>query len=182
MGNLQKYESFTPETASAMLDDMEGDNEYLKLREGVTVLRFLPAPAGQKVMQKVFTHYVNLPGMERGTSFACPRLNGARRPCPVCAKVAELKESGHRADTDLAGQLEARARIFTNVIDRQHPERGPKVFAFGKQIGERLAQIGTNPRTGGDWADPGPRGFDVVITRKGMGRFDTEYVVEADRD
>jgi hypothetical protein len=66
------------------------------------------------------------------------------------------------------------------VIDRNSPDSGVKVFAFGKKIHEQLVAFRKNKRTGGDFTHP-ITGFDIIIEKSGEG-LKTKYNVMADRN
>jgi len=175
MSNLAKYEKWTPEAIEEDQADLASESDFLKVGVGRTVLRFLPPAPGQRSpFVKVFQHYIDIPGLSSPASFACPRLNGAKRACPACQRADQLRASGNPADFDLAGQLRASKRVYANVINRASPDRGPVIYAFGKTIHEKLISLAGDPDWG-DFTDPGPDGYDITITRTGTGKTDTKY-------
>lgn len=187
MSNLQKYGTYEIEVAEEEQEDLEqGAGIYLKLSEGRHELRFLPPKLGVKSpFVTVYQHFLPAPpGAKRGASFACPRLmapKGQPRSCIVCKKMEELKSSPNPVDQDLAQDISANRRVFANVIDRKHPDRGPLILGCGKMIHEALTKIRTDEAEGGDFTDPGPDGFDIIITRTGTDRTSTKYDVKPSR-
>lgn len=187
MANLTKYGSYDIEAAIEEGEELErGDGKYMKLTEGRHVVRFLPPPVGRNSpFVIVYQHFIPAgPGMKKGASFACPRLmapKGQPRACVVCKRMEELKASPNRADQEMAEEIAANRRVFANVIDRGHPDLGVRILAFGKTIHQELVKIRQDPASGGDFTDPGPDGFDIVIERTGTKREDTKYAVRPSR-
>jgi len=180
MSNIQRWGSYEMDAAQQEGEELAsaGGNNFFKFEVGKNVIRFLPPPVGKKSpFRVVWQHSWNVNGQFR--SVTCPRYE-AKQPCPVCAKADQLKGSANPADQERARDYFAKRRIFANVIDRQHPEEGPKVAAFGKTIHEALVALRTDPDAGGDFTHP-ETGFDIVIERKGTGKNDTEYKVLAAR-
>lgn len=180
--NLVVFGDYTDEAAQAEAEDLASSgSEFAKIPVGESVWRILPPPKGKSSPFKtVYQHYIKLPGMERGVSFACPRIHD-RRPCPACKKATELKGSRNTTDQKLARELSASRRVMTNAIMRgsNGEDKGPVILAFGKSIHEQLNTI-RNSKNGGNYCHP-IDGFDIVITRKGQG-LDTEYQVAAARE
>ena len=56
---------------------------------------------------------------------------------------------------------------------------GVQILAFGKSVMESLTAIRQDKRKGGNFTHP-ETGRDIIITRKGTGQFDTEYIVSPD--
>ncbi len=181
MSNLVQYGKYELETADeekADLDSSGGGANFLTLKEGNNVVRFLPPPLGTKSpFYVIYQHYIK-PTVGDAVSFACPKMMAKQR-CPVCEKSKELSRANNKADKDAARELYARRRVFSNVIDRSDQESGPKILAFGKTIQEQLNVIRRNKQLGGDYTDP-MEGFDIVIERKGTG-LNTKYTVNAGR-
>jgi hypothetical protein len=177
MANIQKYATFSLEDAESEeqeLSKLGQGADFLKLKEGKNQLRFLPAKVGDKPFVRVQQHFIEPPG-GKGFSFACPRIH-AKKACPVCDRVDKLYATGNPRDEEEAKKLKPSLRVFANVIDRSDPERGVVVFGFGKTIYEQLIALRKDDSAGGDYMDPGPEGFDIVIERTGQG-MKTEYKV-----
>lgn len=150
-----------------------GKADFLKLVVGRNTVRFLPPLTGPSPLVVTSQHFIERPAGK--VVFVCPRVM-AGQPCPACQKAEQLKATGKPADREAAGALFARQRIFANVIDRAHPEKGPVVFGFGKTVFEQLISLRKDPDVG-DFTRPGPDGFDIIIDRKGTTKNDTEYTV-----
>lgn len=180
MSNIVKWGSYDAEAAQAEADDLakSGGSKFFKFKVGKNLLRILPPPVGKKSpFRVVWQHSWNVNGEFR--SVTCPRYE-AKEPCPACTKADQLRGSTNPADQERAKDFFARRRIFANAIDREHPEEGPQVVAFGKTVHEALVALRTDPDAGGDYTHP-ESGFDIVIERKGTGKNDTEYKVLAAR-
>jgi hypothetical protein len=173
------YEMDAAEDEKKVLDQ-EGGGDFAKIVPGRNVFRILPPMLGERTpFVVVYQHYINVPGAKGPVVFVCPRLTAKQR-CPACEKADKLRRSGNPADMDYAYQMNARRRVFCNVINRKEPERGVQVLGFGKSIHEQLNALRRDPDAGGDFTHP-ETGFDVVIERTGSGKNDTEYQVFAAR-
>jgi hypothetical protein len=174
MSNIVQYGTYDAEEAVKEKEDLaKANRKFLELKEGDTYIRILPPPAGKKSpFHTCWQHYIDFPGGKQ-VRFACPRQN-ASQPCMVCRRADELKATGNKKDFEKAKNLFARRRVFANVIDRNDPEKGVQVAAFGQTIHEQLAEIRANPEVGGDFSHP-EEGFDIVIHRTGKTKNDTEY-------
>lgn len=154
------------------------------LPEGKTVLRILPPRKGSNlVIVKFWQHSVNIPGQPNGALVVCPQKMGSG-PCPICEKYEELMAEGTDESKKSAKAFAPRQKGAMNVIRRAgngKPEEGPLVWIVGQGILKDLNELMTTndpdiePR--GNFAHP-TNGFDVVITRKGKGQFDTKYDVK----
>lgn len=182
MSNLAKYEKWAPEQIEEEQQALELESEFVKIKVGRTVMRILPPrPGSRSPFTKVYQHYLDVPGLQSSVSFACPRLNGNARPCMVCTKADQLRATGNPKDYAMAGDIRASKRVYANVILRAFEEAGPRIYAFGKGIHEDLMSFAHDPEYG-DFSDPGPEGYDIVIDRKGTGKNDTKYKLKAARN
>jgi hypothetical protein len=176
MSNLTKYADFSIEDAEEAEEELAklGSADFFKPASGKNVVRFLPAKAGQKTFVTVQQHFVDMPG-GKAVSFVCPRIH-AKRPCPACTKADKLRATGNPNDEQAARKLMPNLRVYAGIVDRKNPEAGVRVFPFGKQVYEQLLAIRKNEEGGGNFVDPGPQGFDIVIEKSGTG-LNTEYKV-----
>lgn len=186
MANLKKYEDWSADDASAEkeeLDKLDPGSTFYKLEAGKNLLRFLPPMRGTKSpMPGIFQHYVEIPGKEQGQSVVCVAVHAEpKRPCPVCQRAQALQASRSSRDQELGKKLVAKRRHYANVIDRRNEEKGPQVVAFPKTVYELLLAIRDDDSAGGNFTDPGPKGFDITITKTGSG-LSTSYKVAAARD
>jgi hypothetical protein len=182
MPNLQKYKygSFDLGEAEKEERELQGEGaKFLKFKVGKTKVRFLPPVEGGNPFLKVEMHYINLPTESNPVSFACPRKMEDRE-CPACNEGFRLKGSKNKLDQDKGYQLLPKKRVYVNAIDREEPEKGVQIAAFGKTIYEAVLKIRKDEDAGGDFTDP-TDGFDIIIERTGTGKNDTEYAVFADR-
>lgn len=182
--DLTKYQSLDLdmlEEADRTVAGIVGGS-YFKLEVGDSVLRFLPGPRpGVKPFKVTATHYVDaIPGLDKTVIFSCPRIE-AKLPCPACAEADRLRATRNPVDKERARRIESKLEVYFNVLDRRGPQKGPQILRVGLGIWKRLKTIRQNNRTGGDYFDPSAGGFDIIITRVGTGKKDTEYTVEPDR-
>lgn len=183
--NLARYGTYTPEAAAHDADRAAAiaAGPIMSLEVGENVLRFLPPLIGWPSPFRVTAmHYIDaVPPLEKTIVFACPRVE-LKQPCPACARAEVMTRSGMPNDREKAYRLQPSMRIFANVLDRKHPDLGPRVLAFGKTVQQQLNEIRKSPRRGGDFTDPTASGFDTIISREGSGKTDTRYTVAADRN
>lgn len=175
--SLVQYEDFS-------LDDVEeqekeaketaGAGVIFKIPPGKTVVRAVPAKPGEKLMMVAYVHYLDVPGVGK-VSFNCPRLM-AKRNCTVCKKEAELLSTGEDIDFKKSKKLKAKRQLYMPIIVRGEEEAGVRILRFGKMIEDQLIEIRKDEDDGGNFAHP-VEGFDLKISRKGEGEFDTEYKV-----
>jgi hypothetical protein len=186
MSNLVKYEPLDPTALDSDFAAYDGRADYLKPKQGLTVVRVLPPPsgAGWKALVPAKKHYYRPPGAERSQSFFCPRMSKAK--CPLCDQADELRETGDKTDQDAARELSAGTRVLMNAIDRSAPEVGPQIWEAPKRIGDALRDIlrAKGDSEGefsegltGDFTHPGD-GFDLGVRKSGEG-LKTEWKVTA---
>jgi hypothetical protein len=182
MGNLVKYGSFN-------LDDLDKQDaqvaatttvgaDFMKLQPGNNKVRFIPPEGGGSPFEIVNEHFIDTPTGQR-VRFTCPRLM-EKKDCPACQEADRLKRTGNPIDRDKAWSFYPKLRVYSNVIDRENPG-APRILAFGKTIWDGLKRIRRDKDEGGDFTNPGPDGFDVIITREGTGKNDTRYSVRPAR-
>ena len=160
---------------------LQEDGEFMKLAVGKNVVRFLPPAPGQKTcFVVVHEHYIDVPGAKGPFVSACPRMM-EKKPCAMCARVAELQHSGNPADRETAYRMRAQKRIYSNVINRKQPELGVLRLGYGKQIFDQLMAILEDEDAGGDFTNPTEQGCDIVIERTGTSKEDTKYSVRCSR-
>lgn len=182
MSNITKWGTFDLNAAKKEAEELaaSGTSAFFKPKAGENTLRFLPPLAGRSSpFILVHQHFVKMPGMTKSASFNCPRVMG-KRFCPVCAYAEKLRSTGNPADYETAGDFVAKLRVFALIIDRDAPDLGPQVFAYGKKIHEALLQI-RESKAGGDFTNP-VNGFDIIVHKTGSGKEGTEYRVLAARE
>jgi hypothetical protein len=176
MSNIVQYGSYDIEAAEAeqVEIDRAGSSAYMKLAVGRNIVRLLPPPYGRNTpFATAFQHYFSVPGLPQDVKFNCPRIMANQR-CPACDKAIVLKSSASKADQDSASDYWARRRIYCVAIDRNDEDAGPKILAIGKKLHEEFIDLRRDPDLQVDYTNP-DSGYDVIITRKGTGRFDTTY-------
>jgi hypothetical protein len=103
----------------------------------------------------------------------------SKRSCFVCQTAETLLATGNPQDEQTGKDIQAKVRVYANVIDRENPENGPVTLGFGKGIHEDLTALRADPDAGGDFTHP-ESGYDIVINRTGTGK-QTEYKVIGSR-
>jgi hypothetical protein len=180
MSGLAKWGSYSTEAAKADAAAGDGDETFMKLKEGRSLVRILPPRAGEtSPFRVVRQHFIKPAGNGSPVVFVCPRVASKGR-CPACEQAAKLRATGLKIDRDRAWELMPKMRVFANVIDRNDMDAGPKVLGFGKMIYEELVDLRQDPDSGGDFTHP-EKGYDIIITRKGTGKNDTSYSVKLAR-
>lgn len=182
---FDEFTQFDHTAAEKQLEDAKkgSDSFRLKLGVGKHRLRMLPGRAGAPAMLSFWEHSLKLPG-GKFAIFTCP-LKEKGRPCPACAKAAELSKSGTDADMKAAKAYMPKKRGMANFIDREHEERGPLVWTFGamkakgkESVYERLLFLLTDPDLGANYAHP-TEGYELLVIREGL-ELDTTYSVSLD--
>lgn len=175
--SLQKYGGFDLDEADEAEKDLKasgGSNAFLKIEVGKTKLRFIPPLPGKKWRRVSHVHYVDVPGSGRA-SFVCPRLE-SKRPCRLCTQANKLLATGNEIDERKGKKLLPQRRCYASVLDRNDPESGARVYAFGRMVEQQLIEIRKDEDEGGDFVNP-VDGIDITIIRKGTGATDTRYTV-----
>lgn len=187
MGQLVKYTNYSIEEAEQDEEEIAkgSGGEFWRPPAGESRVRILPGRAGSSAFVKRWTHWVDVPGATKRVGFVCPRMQSAMlkqgaRFCPACAKLDELREDSRPAAQDAAKKLEPKKKWVCNIIFRGDPEHGPYVWEIGPMIQKQLAGLRKNEDAGGVFTDPGPEGFDLIVTRAGS-QMNTEYTVLASR-
>lgn len=182
--DLTKYTGFDMD----MLEETDrrveevGGSAYVKLEVGDTIVRILPAPAGQMPFRVTSLHYIDaVPGLDKKIVFACPRVE-EKKPCLACTEADRLLSTGNPLDRASSKRISGTLTVYANALDRSMPDAGPKILSMGSTIWKKLKAIRQNPRAGGDFTDPGDGGFDIIISREGTGPRDTRYEVSTDRN
>jgi hypothetical protein len=178
------FEDFNQEALTQEREEQEQDDaansKRIKLAEGKTVLRILPARRGQgpRPWRTFFQHRVEIPGAANAVIFTCPRME-AKLPCPVCTQVRRMEASSNRVDKDRAFKMSAKRRHVCNALYRSAIESGPKLFEFGKTVYDKLCELRDEDGGHGVNFSHPITGSDIVIIRTGT-KLDTEYSITPD--
>ena len=188
MSNIQDlshlYDDFTKDAATADADRY-GKATFFKPKPGSNVLRMLPAVKGAAYPWVVaHQHFFNWPGVG-DVSFNCPRLtdpDGTHdKRCAVCMKIEQLRKTGSDSDRKMADDMRGSRRVFSKVIDREEPQKGVQVYAFGSMVHDRLVYFRGNDAFGNkDFTNP-QTGFDLIISKTGSG-MQTRYATDLARE
>lgn len=179
MSELVRYGSYDLEAVEHEEERVadEVTSEFMKLKEGRNVLRFLPPMVGVPSPFTIsYEHFIDLPS-GKSARFACPQQL-AKKACPACEMALKLKRSKSAREKESAWHWKPKRRVYANVIDRGNEEMGVRILVFGKQIHDNLREM---RKDHGDYTNPEEDGFDVIITRRGTTKTDTEYSVSPTR-
>ena len=92
---------------------------------------------------------------------------------PIVEFSQKLRKSSQKEDWSLARKLEPKLRIYVPIIVRGEEEKGPLLWAFGKQIYMELLSI-ANDDDVGDYTDP-INGRDITIETLGKETTGKDY-------
>ncbi len=196
MGSLEEFEQYTSISIEEIKESTVEKEIFLsKLAEGETDLRILPPPTawsewfearGQKPTPfiELWKHFFQTPSGAY-VSFPCPKKT-AGLPCRACEVADQLRSSGSEEDREKGWSIKVKRKMLIPVINRDRPEDGPRVWEVsapggkprGKTMFEKITGVmeGRRPK---NIVTPGDDGYDIAIKRKGTGRLDTSYTVEA---
>jgi hypothetical protein len=151
----------------------------VKLEQGKTVLRMLPARTGAshapKPWRTVWKHFIQVPGLERKVIFNCPSMNtNGKMPCPACTMQRRKEQSANQLEREIAKDLAPQREVVANVLQRAAPELGIKPWPFKVTIHKALQAL----RDDINFVDP-IRGIDLIVTKIGKD-LETKYNVGTD--
>lgn len=175
-----KYGSYSVEASAedgALVASISAGGR-IKLQDGDNFVRILPPKLGKKTPFRVTEqHYIKIgSGTDAKTIvFACHKTERVGE-CPGCKLEAEFKAQGL---TKEARDASANICIMALAINRMAPA-GAQVLEVKKQVYLDLQAIRQRPRGGGDFTNPGPDGFDIIINKSGSGQ-QTKYSASPDR-
>jgi hypothetical protein len=149
-----------------------GDSRFWTPEYGNHTIRFLPSKTdGELFFREFGEHWIadqNDGGKKK--RIVCPRLtekNGKKGKCPICTAGFELFNTGIKEDEDMAKTLMPSKYHYANVIVRGGGEDGedvgPKIFKFGKKIGEKIVDECCDLEV--DLSDP-ENGRDFRVAKK----------------
>jgi hypothetical protein len=145
------------------------------MQNGKNRIRLMPPKDGRKLpFELIWEHaYTNDEGVF--LSVPCARLiSKGKSKCPACEE-SQRRLDGDQPNSRVDGnEMRAKQRAYGYVINRDNEEAGVMLVAFPKTVYDILIDYI------GDEDDPCDisdvlEGFDVVVTRTGSGKFDTEY-------
>lgn len=149
----QKYEELKTRS-------MGGEVDFLKLKSGDNLVRFLCPPDSGDWCKETGYHYIKRES--KVDAITCRKLTLGEE-CYVCDVVKDLRRSKNKADKDLAKLWSAKSRIFFNVLDRSDGK--VKVLGTGVSIYKEILKYLADPDWG-DITDP-ETGRDVIINKTG---------------
>jgi hypothetical protein len=132
-----------------------------KEKSGQRRIRILPTVDGSSPFKEAWYHEIQVGGQWQ--KFYDPGKNDNERS-PLNEVYEELMATGKESDKELAKQYKARKFYIVKVIDRDHPEDGPKFWRFkhnykNEGILDKIIPIWRNK---GDITDP-ETGRDLLI-------------------
>jgi len=172
MGNLVEYQDWNDEEfkEDKKRAEKEKQGKYLRYGEdGKLRVRFLPPRVGEPRFLEVYEHFYKSDD-DKWVKYVCPEKSGDR-DCTDCARARKLFATGSEVDKKRAKDFVAKKKIYVNVIDRDDEIFGPKILELKASQKARLFKIRDIK---GNFTDPGPRGYDITLTKSGKG-FSTEY-------
>jgi hypothetical protein len=186
-------EKAAEEAARAAAFGNFGPMPFYKPKSGANKLRFMPpwTDEGSNAFQwwrEVWTHWGVGPDDDSKKNVACPKKTPpVGGECPICDECERLRATGDPADLEMAKQLRAKMRVYTNVIDLNDPiwtqddidemmgagieeDKLPEVdapkiqvYGFGSMIFKDLLDYYTDEIDMTDLDE----GYDVILTKEG---------------
>jgi len=157
-----------------------GDDRYWKPEIGKRyAVRFLPPIPGQELFYIPYgVHYIE--GAVEDIVITCAKLT-VKQPCPACELARQLFR-GTEQDKDWGKKIYAKKRFCANVVVVSSAPSEVKLWAFGPQVMDQLAEI-----VGGEQGDFIPiddpeRGLTlrITVTKKQTGqKVYPNYIVTA---
>ena len=104
---------------------------WWKPAQGESRIRLTPGwtsegPNADMPFREVYRHWsIGLGGYEdKGRSFTCPvkTEDGPGGVCEICDEVTALRNSGSPADQEMAKEIYAKRRMYSNIVDLKDPE------------------------------------------------------------
>ncbi|MCJ7760612.1 hypothetical protein MUP59_05660, partial [Candidatus Bathyarchaeota archaeon] len=103
-------------------------SNYWTPKQGKNRIRIMPpwsdsGPNAFQFWRELYVHWGVGPDEENKTHLACPRLSqdGPKGPCPICTEVDRLKATKEPANIELAKDMRAKQRSYSNIIDIEDP-------------------------------------------------------------
>ncbi len=193
--DLDELPQYTAEDAA----QEGGYTKITKLTSGMNQLRFLPKMMGKKsVWKKTAIHWYKHPDWEK--QYMLPCIEGmpefapdTKAKCPGCnyyrhleAQLASINAVPPKSRTQeqhfkrgilitQIKRLQPQYKYRANVVFRNNPTV-VKMTEVGKTVFDELKRLLSLPEdmNGGNWTDPKPSGYDVLIEKTGDG-MDTDY-------
>ena len=181
---------------------------WWKPKSGENRIRLTPGwteegPNANMPFREVYRHWsIGMGGYEdKGRSFTCPvkTEDGPGGVCEICDEVSALRNSGSEADQEIAKEIYAKRRMYSNIIDLKDPEYTEadylaweqekkegdechfeigetkiQVFSYGTKIYEMLLDFLQDDDLD-DFTDPT---VALVLKRKGQGKTGTSYTLK----
>ena len=181
---------------------------WWKPAQGESRIRLTPGwtsegPNADMPFREVYRHWsIGLGGYEdKGRSFTCPvkTEDGPGGVCEICDEVTALRNSGSPADQEMAKEIYAKRRMYSNIVDLKDPEYTEadylaweqdkkegdechfeigdtkvQVFSYGTKIYEMILDFLQDDDLG-DFDDPT---VELVLKRKGQGMTGTSYTLK----
>jgi hypothetical protein len=207
--DMGKVKQKADEEAQRALSRQAGGFKYWNPKPGKNRVRFMPpwtvqGPNANQFWREIYVHWGVGTDEDNAQSFACPvkTPHGPGGSCPVCHYVEQLRATKAPEDAELANQMRAKQRFYSNIVDLDDPTYSDKdvqewkarqddktrecpfkegdtkvqVFSYGPMIYKDLLDVFCDQ--GIDITDLNT-GHDVVITREGSGR-ETKYRTRPD--
>jgi len=157
------------------LESKGGSSNITYIKEGTMRVRILPLEGEEEFAQEVVQFYLGaeIKGVFSQSTFG--------NECPLQDKYRELMESDDDDDKELAKSLKPKTKYLMPCIiykDQKgkeiDKEKGITLVQVTPSLYNDLIDHWLDEDDWGDMTDP-KDGYDIKLTRKGSGQFDTEY-------
>jgi len=148
--NLEFLKAKLQELQTGQRADPDFLSKFVKLEEGETSVRILPAAEGEEnFFTETGLHRINRKNIH------CPQYV-ENKPCPICFYIRKLWDSGSEENIALARKIKRRKRYYFNVIVREEKgpggtvekNVGPKVLSVGVKLFEKILSVFFDPDYG----------------------------------
>lgn len=146
--------------------------------EGTMRVRILPVGEDTEFVFEITQFWL---GKDVGSCISPVTLG---EPCAIMEKYTELKESGDESDKEIAKKLMPKRRYVIPVLVYKddkgktvNTEDSGKLLQVTGGLYQSIIDLYLDEDEWGDMTDP-KEGYDLKITREGLGMTDTEYSVQ----
>lgn len=154
--------------------DEVGRTDFFTPKEGKNTIRILPWKRIFYFKASLHYGFKRVGGAGREMAYPCLfTVDEDAKSCPICDYHEELGKSTSDKKIKLAGRIRLVTKYYVNVIDRDRPSEGIRMYGFSGKMMRTLRGY-LEDEDYGDITDP-EEGKDVIITREGTGFTTTSY-------
>lgn len=178
------WDDYTPELMEkdAARINSHSSGTTRKLENGRHVYRALPGKKGWgSPFRETHTHWFQDAKGKFG--YLCPADMEPGKRCPIDPAVAQLAASPNDVDQKAADQIKSKPRGLLNMIRLKSDGTwtAPETYDLPyKTVYKKLVEKAKDPDAGINFSHP-VTGCDIIITRTGSTKDNTEYAVELAR-